>query len=195
VDVLVDAATQLGHRRILRQLGGRSVGAHALTHAHPDHYGSSHAVCKALGVPLWCGAHDAYVAEGARPAPGVGRGAGLLARMPLPHPHPVERRLEEGDEVAGFTVLDTPGHSPGHISLWRESDRTLVCGDVFFNIHPLTGRPGLREPPRRLTPDPSRNRESARRLGALRPALVLFGHGPPLRDSERLAGFARSLPA
>jgi hydroxyacylglutathione hydrolase len=46
-----------------------------------------------------------------------------------------------------------------------------------------------------LTPGPSRNRESARRLGALRPALVLFGHGPPLRDSERLAGFARSLPA
>ena len=117
--MLVDAGTQLGHRRILRQLSGRRVGAHALTHAHPDHYGSSHAVCEALGVPLWCGARDA------------------------PHPHPVERRLEEGDEVVGFTVLDTPGHSPGHISLWRESDRTLVCGDVFFNLHPLTGRPGL----------------------------------------------------
>jgi hydroxyacylglutathione hydrolase len=193
-DVLVDAATQLGHRRILRQLGGRRIAAHALTHAHPDHYGSSHAVCEALEVPLWCGACDAYVAEGARPAPGVGRGAGLLARMPLPHPHPVERRLEDGDEVAGFTVLDTPGHSPGHISLWRESDRTLICGDVFFNIHPLTARPGLREPPIRLTPDPARNRASARRLGALRPALVLFGHGPPLRDTERFAGFARSLP-
>jgi hydroxyacylglutathione hydrolase len=192
--VLVDAGTQLGHRRILRQLSGRRVGAHALTHAHPDHYGSSHAVCEALGVPLWCGARDAHVAEGARPAPGVGRGAGLLNRMPLPHPHPVERRLEEGDEVAGFTVLDTPGHSPGHISLWRESDRTLVCGDVLFNLHPLTGRPGLREPPRRLTTDPARNRASARRLGALRPALVLFGHGPPLRDTERFAGFAGALP-
>ena len=192
--MLVDAGTQLGHRRILRQLSGRRVGAHALTHAHPDHYGSSHAVCEALGVPLWCGARDAHVAEGARPAPGVGRGAGLLNRMPLPPPHPVGRRLEEGDEVAGFTVLDTPGHSPGHISLWRESDRTLVCGDVFFNLHPLTGRPGLREPPRRLTTDPARNRASARRLGALRPALVLFGHGPPLRDTERFAGFAGALP-
>jgi hydroxyacylglutathione hydrolase len=192
--VLVDAGTQLGHRRILRQLSGRRVGAHALTHAHPDHCGSSHAVCEALGVPLWCGARDAHVAEGARPAPGVGRGAGLLNRMPLPHPHPVERRLEEGDEVVGFTVLDTPGHSPGHISLWRESDRTLVCGDVLFNLHPLTGRPGLREPPRRLTTDPARNRASARRLGALRPALVLFGHGPPLRDTERSAGFAGALP-
>jgi glyoxylase-like metal-dependent hydrolase (beta-lactamase superfamily II) len=49
--VLVDAATQLGHRRILRQLGGRRVGAHALTHAHPDHYRSSHAVWGALKVP------------------------------------------------------------------------------------------------------------------------------------------------
>jgi hydroxyacylglutathione hydrolase len=96
--VLVDAATQLGHRRILRQLGGRLFGALALTHAHPDHYGSSHAVCQALGVP-----------------------------------------------------------------------------------------------PRQLTPDPARNRASGRVLGALRPALVLFGHGPPLRDTERFAAFARSL--
>jgi hydroxyacylglutathione hydrolase len=46
--VLVDAGTQLGHRRILPQLSGRRVLAHALTHAHPDHYGSSRAVCQAL---------------------------------------------------------------------------------------------------------------------------------------------------
>jgi hydroxyacylglutathione hydrolase len=44
-----------------------------------------------------------------------------------------------------------------------------------------------------LTPDPARNRASARRLGALRLALVLFGHGPPLRDTERFAAFAGSL--
>ena len=192
-DVLVDAGTLLARRRILRQLKGRRVGVHALTHAHPDHYGSSHAVCETLGIPLWCGARDADVAEGARPAPGAGRGAGLVAKMPLPRAHPVERRLEEGDEVAGFTVLDTPGHSPGLVSFWRDSDRTLLCGDVLFNIHPLTGRRGLREPPRLLTNDPPLNRDSIRRLAALRPALVLFGHGPPLRDPERLAGLARSL--
>ena len=99
----------------------------------------------------------------------------------------------ERTEVAGFTVLDTPGHSPGHVSYWREADRTLICGDVYFNMNILTLRPGLREPPSILTADVARNRESARRLGELRPALVLFGHGPPLRDPERFARFAQSL--
>ena len=52
---------------------------------------------------------------------------------------PVDRALREGDEVAGFTVLDVPGHSPGHLAYWRESDRVVVLGDVFFGINPLTG--------------------------------------------------------
>ncbi len=59
----------------------------------------------------------------------------------MPAGHPVARRLREGDEVAGFVVLDVAGHSPGHIALWREADRTLVCGDVFSNA------PSLRPPP------------------------------------------------
>jgi hydroxyacylglutathione hydrolase len=80
------------------------------------------------------------------------------------------------------------------VSFWRESDRTLVCGDVFFNLNVLTLKRGLREPPRLLTHDPALNRESARRLAQLQPALVLFGHGPPLRDTERFVGFAESLP-
>jgi glyoxylase-like metal-dependent hydrolase (beta-lactamase superfamily II) len=193
-DVLVDAGTSLAHRRILRRLKGRRVSAHALTHAHPDHYGSSHAVCEALGVPLWCGERDAHVAQGARPPAARGRAAKLLARLPLPDPHAVARRLREGDEVAGFTVLETPGHSPGHISLWRESDRTLICGDVFFNLNPLTLRPGLREPPAVLTHAVACNRESERRLAGLEPALVLFGHGPPLRDTESFVRLAESLP-
>ena len=191
--MLIDAGTQFDRRRILRQLEGRTVSAHALTHAHPDHFGSSHAVCEALGIPLWCGERDAHVVQGARPEPAEGRVARLLVRMPLPEPHAVERRLGEGDEVAGFSVLDTPGHSPGHVSYWRESDRTLLCGDVYFNLNMLTLRPGLHEPPRLLTHEPERNRESIRRLAALRPALVLFGHGPPLRDPDRLARFAESL--
>jgi glyoxylase-like metal-dependent hydrolase (beta-lactamase superfamily II) len=100
--------------------------------------------------------------------------------LPGPHAHPVSRVLREADEVAGFTILDVPGHSPGHIAFWRESDRTLICGDVMFGPDPLTGRP--REPLQFLSPDPRRNRESARRLASLDPALVCFGHGRPLRD-------------
>jgi hydroxyacylglutathione hydrolase len=194
-DVLIDAGASNDRKRILRQLAGRTVKAHALTHAHPDHYGSSHAVCEARGIPLWCGERDAAVVEGERPAPGRGRMAKVLKRLPPPQPHPVERRLREGDEVAGFTVLETPGHSPGHVAYWRESDRTLICGDVFFNLSLPTLRPGLREPYAAFTPDPAKNRDSARRLAELRPNLILFGHGPPLRDGDRFARFVESLPA
>jgi hydroxyacylglutathione hydrolase len=193
--VLVDAGTSGDRKRILRQLAGRTVNAHALTHAHPDHCGSSHAVCEELGIPLWCGEKDAPVAEGARPQTGQGRATKLLGRLPLAKPHPVERRLREGDEVAGFQVLDVPGHSPGHVAYWRESDRTLICGDVVFNLSLPTFKAGLREPYRSATPDPARNRASARRLAALEPGLILFGHGPPLRDGDRFARFAESLPA
>ncbi len=102
-------------------------------------------------------------------------------------PHPVARALGEGDEVAGFTVLETPGHSPGHVSFWRESDRVLIVGDVLGNMNFITGIPGLNTPPDMFTPDPARNRESARRLAELRPALACFGHGAPLRDPGKLA--------
>jgi glyoxylase-like metal-dependent hydrolase (beta-lactamase superfamily II) len=97
--------------------------------------------------------------------------------------------------VAGFTVLETPGHSRGHVSYWRESDRVLIVGDVLTNINLATGLGGLHEPPRLFTPDPARNRASARRLAALRPQLACFGHGPPLRDPARLAAFVEALPA
>jgi glyoxylase-like metal-dependent hydrolase (beta-lactamase superfamily II) len=186
-DVLVDAGTRLAARRILRQLRGRDVRAHALTHAHPDHFGSSHAVCEALGVPLWCGEDDAEAAEtGIVPRRDDTPLRPLMDRLPPVDGHPVARRLREGDEVAGFRVLGVPGHSPGHVALWREADRTLICGDVFFNL------PRLGPPPDALTFDPARNRESMRRLAELEPALVLFGHGPPLRDPHGFAAAGRA---
>jgi len=180
-DVLVDAGTPAAKKRILRQLAGTKLSAHLVTHAHPDHFGSSHAVCEALGLALWTGERDAEAIETASPVPSdtaVGR---LLSKGRMPPAHPVARRLREGDEVAGFQVLDAPGHSPGHIALWREEDATLIAGDVFFNL------PRLGPPPGFLTVDPEQNRRSMRRLAELRPALALFGHGPPLRDPQRLA--------
>src|SRR6266576_2891789 len=62
-DVLIDAATRQGEKRIMRQIAGRAVNAHALTHAHPDHQGSSHAICERLGIPLWCGRGDVPAME------------------------------------------------------------------------------------------------------------------------------------
>jgi glyoxylase-like metal-dependent hydrolase (beta-lactamase superfamily II) len=195
-DVLVDAATRYARGRVLRQLRGHIVSAHALTHAHPDHQGASHAVCTALNIPLWCGVHDADAAEDPRL---------ILDRMPR-HPvnrvfaanavgpgHPVARRLVEGDEVGGFTVVETPGHTAGHVSFWRAGDRVLVAGDVAANMNMLTGLQALREPPWFFSADPARNRDSARKLAALEPALVCFGHGPPLRDTARFVRFAEGL--
>ena len=62
-DVLIDAATKQAERRIFRQIAGRRLTAHALTHAHPDHQGCSHVVCERLGIPLWCGAGDVRAME------------------------------------------------------------------------------------------------------------------------------------
>ncbi len=196
-DVVVDAATRHAAPRILRQLRGRPVKAHALTHAHPDHQGSSHRICKRLGIPLWCGAGDVAAMEDGdllsrQPRHWVNRVNHRLMSGP---PHPVDRPLREGDSVAGFEVLEVPGHSAGHVAYWRESDRTLVLGDVLNNMDLRTGIPGLHEPPRVYTADPARNRSSARRLAGLAPALVCFGHGPPLRDTRRFVHFVEGLPA
>ena len=191
-DVLVDAGTRQARRRILRQLQGRQVRAHALTHVHPDHQGASHAVCTALDIPLWVGEDDADAMESAEVmAERSGGGLETLVQRTLMTgpPHPVARRLREGDEVAGFTVLETPGHTRGHVAYWREADRTLVAGDVFFNVNPLTGRRGLQAPPDGFNEDTEGNRESRRRLAALDPEVVVFGHGPPLRDRGALQRF------
>jgi hydroxyacylglutathione hydrolase len=197
-DVLIDAATRQAERRIMRQIADRMVTAHALTHAHPDHQGSSHAVCERLGIPLWCGQGDIPAMEtpgGIKNSQAPGWLNRFQARFWTGPPHPVARALQEGDEVAGFTVLEVPGHSRGHVAYWRESDRVLILGDVLNGMNVRTGRPGLHEPPAIFTPDPPRNRESARRLAALEPALACFGHGPPLRDPGKLADFASRLPS
>jgi glyoxylase-like metal-dependent hydrolase (beta-lactamase superfamily II) len=119
--------------------------------------------------------------------------ARFQSRFWIGPPHPVARALHEGDEVAGFVVLETPGHTRGHISFWRESDRVLILGDVLVNMNLITGITGLHEPLAFATPDPARNRESILRIAALEPSLVCFGHGPPLRDPRKLADFAASL--
>jgi hydroxyacylglutathione hydrolase len=195
-DVVIDASTRWAGRRILRQLRGRAVAAHALTHAHPDHQGASHELCETLGIPLWCGAGDVEAMER----------RGVIRRRQPRHPintlynriwtgppHSVARQLREGDEVAGFSVLETPGHSAGHVAYWRERDRVLIAGDVFTNMNVDTLLPGLHEPRARFTPDPALNRVAMRRLAALEPELACFGHGPPLRDPAKLSAFVASL--
>ncbi|HEX2127869.1 MAG TPA: MBL fold metallo-hydrolase [Solirubrobacterales bacterium] len=196
-DVLVDAATRYDGRRLLKALRGHTVSAHALTHAHSDHQGASHRICTELSIPFWVGDADADAAEnpkliGQRQPNTVP--AQFFFRTCTGPGHPVDRRLHEGDEVAGFQVLHVPGHSAGHVAFWRESDGVLVAGDVFNTMHPILQFPrGLRLPPDYFTPDPARNREQAKRLGALEPKLLLVGHGPPMRDTKRIVEFCAAL--
>lgn len=193
---LIDAGTRWAKQRILRALDGRPIAGHVVSHAHADHQGASAAVCAALGLDLWASEADAAAIESGdlRDRGPVNAVTRLQLRFWAGPAHPVARRLREGDSVGSFTVLETPGHAPGHLSFWRESDRVLLAMDVLFGRHPATGRPGLHEPPAEFTLDPARNRDQIRRLAALEPAVVCFGHGPPWRDPAALAEFAAGLP-
>lgn len=183
-DVLVDAGGPPFGRRIARELRAenRSIKLHVLTHARGDHAGGSHSIVEECKVPVWIGAADVEACESGRvvtkgPLGPAMRVIGNFEGVK------VAKALREGDVVGpGFTVLDTPGRTPGHISLWRERDRILLCGDVWLNMSMKTTRRGLREPPRVQTIDPDANRAAARRLADLEPAVVGFGHGPVLKD-------------
>ncbi|MCW3014047.1 MAG: yflN 2 [Solirubrobacterales bacterium] len=183
-DVLVDAGTPLHARMLFRNLDGRPVRAHALTHCHPDHQGSSAAVCRRYGIPLWAGVEDApAIEDGGVMAANFPRLplVGLWDRVLSGDGHPVARRLREGDALsAGFVVVETPGHTSGHLSFWRDSDRVLIAGDVVLGMNPRTGRRGLHEHLDFTCTDSRANRASLRRVAELNPDLVCFGHGPPL---------------
>ncbi len=195
-DVVVDAGTPWTERPLLTALEGRPLSAHLLTHAHPDHQGASAALCEARSIPLWCGAGDRAAAETAAFSEawrGPRRRLFQVAERLGGPGWPVDRALREGDRVADFEVIETPGHTPGHISLWREADRVVILGDVASHRNPLSLSPGLREPSRLVTRDPLENRRSLRKIAALRPRLVCFGHGPPLADGERFVRWTEAL--
>jgi hydroxyacylglutathione hydrolase len=181
-DVLIDTGTRWARARILRQLGRRRLSLVALTHCHPDHQGSARALCERFGVPLACHEADVPAMEGRVRMPPhnwILRLGDLFWAGP---PCPVGRVLGDGDRVGDFRVVHAPGHTPGHVIYFRDADRVALAGDLLANINFLTGQPGLIEPPPFFSADPRQNRRSLRTLWELRPALVCFGHGPPLRD-------------
>jgi hydroxyacylglutathione hydrolase len=194
-DVLIDAGRRWDAGRIRKQTAGLELSLLALTHVHPDHQGCAAMVCEEHGIPLACHADDVDAMEGRRPVAAtrhpLARTFGRLWQGP---PHEVDRVLQEGDEVAGFRVIHAPGHAPGEVIFFRESDRVAICGDVIRNISFTTLRTRLDQPPADLTPDPAENRRSIRKLAALNPSLILPGHGPAVTDIAAFERFVAALP-
>jgi glyoxylase-like metal-dependent hydrolase (beta-lactamase superfamily II) len=100
--------------------------------------------------------------------------------------------------MPGWRWIPTPGHAPGHVSLVRDEDRTLIAGDAFVTtkqeslIAALTQRPEMHGPPMYFTPDWGAARDSVRHLADYAPTAAITGHGPPMRG-ERLQQELRRL--
>jgi hydroxyacylglutathione hydrolase len=197
-DLLVDSGPRFFQNRLIALLRGRRLTAHALTHGHSDHQGCSHAVCSEFDVPLWCGEGDRAAIESGDIKsinPISLQHLTWIDRWLRGPSHPVSRILREGDQVAGFRVMEVPGHTPGHLAFWRERDRVLVVGDVLFHRNPITWRAGLTEALPSVTRDLSQNRASAKRFSTLEPSVVCFGHGRELRDARVFATFMANMQA
>jgi hydroxyacylglutathione hydrolase len=164
-----------------------------LGHGHTDHRG----VAPALGVPVLCHPDEVIDAEGSGgfrywPADLAGLPPGARQIQRLLHryafdggPVKISGTVSEGDEIAGFRVVDLPGHAPGLIALWRESDRLALSSDCFYTID-MWGRnsdPSTPEPVYNFDTDQAR--ASMRKLAALEPAAAWPGHGKPLTGDVR----------
>ena len=91
----------------------------------------------------------------------------------------------------------TPGHTPGHISLWRERDRTIIAGDAFITTNQESAYAvamqdeEMHGPPKYFTPDWSAAKSSVQSLAALEPNIVVTGHGRAMRGPQMLAALQK----
>ncbi|WP_433814907.1 MBL fold metallo-hydrolase [Flavobacterium johnsoniae] len=196
-DVLIDAGIRTSANKIIKAIKGKNITKHALTHAHADHQGSSKIICETLNIPLLCSEPEKAFAENGN----------VITEYPNPNHfiskfqenfwagkgHPVSQTLKERDQIGGFTVIETPGHSSGHISFFRENDGVLIVGDVMTNMNLLTTKVGLHEPPHLFTADKETNRKSILKLASLKPKILCFGHGPVLFNNGELEKFVRNI--
>jgi hydroxyacylglutathione hydrolase len=159
-----------------------------LSHADADHRGAA----PGLDAAVYCHPAEREAAESAEPlrpywdfsklAP---HGRVLLKRLlPAWDGGAVEiaGTVQEGDEIAGFRVVELPGHAPGLIGLFRDSDRFALVSDCFYTLDPQTGIKGAaRVPHPAFNIDTELARASIRKLAAMSPSVAWAGHTDPVR--------------
>jgi glyoxylase-like metal-dependent hydrolase (beta-lactamase superfamily II) len=172
-------------RSAAARLGG--VKRVVLGHADADHRGSA----PTLAAPVYCHPAEreaAQIADSFRPYWDFSK-LGPHGRFLLPRFLPawdggavqIVGTVEEGEEIAGFRVVELPGHAPGLIGLFRESDRLALASDCVYTLDPQTGLPGApRVPHPAFNIDTDQARESIRKLAGLSPAAAWFGHARPV---------------
>jgi glyoxylase-like metal-dependent hydrolase (beta-lactamase superfamily II) len=179
-----------------------------LTHGHFDHVGALSSLLEKWDVPVYAHRLELPYLTGrsayppADPTVGGGAVAALsrfYPRGPFNFGDRVQPLPADGSVpgMDGWRWIHTPGHTPGHVSLYRDSDRTLIAGDAFVTtkqesaIAALTQRPEIHGPPAYFTPDWISARRSVEQLAALEPRRVATGHGPPLDGEEMLQELRR----
>jgi glyoxylase-like metal-dependent hydrolase (beta-lactamase superfamily II) len=188
-------------RAAAQQLGG--LKRVVLGHAHADHRGTA----ASMGVPVCCHADEVADAEGdSAIAPYMDLSQLPVAPVRWIYPLLLRRwdggavkidgTVSEGDEVAGFRVIHFPGHAPGLIGLWRESDRLALVSDVIYFVDSTRLKPLPKG--EASVPHPAwawnhaKAKESVRKLAALEPKVVAAGHDEPLRGEDLRATLERA---
>lgn len=206
--ILIDAGIP-GQVSSIRSAAAERFGANArpaaiiLTHGHFDHVGSLKQLAEAWDIPIYAHELELPYLDGrsAYPPPDPTVGGGLMALFSSLYPKgpiDVSKWLNQlpADGSVPFMPkwrwIHTPGHTPGHVSLWRKEDRTLVAGDAFITTRQESALaaalqfPEIHGPPMYYTPDWESSRASVQKLAALEPAVVVTGYGPAMRGPEML---------
>lgn len=204
--VLIDAGMP-GFSRAIVHAAKERFGENArpsaivLTHGHFDHVGALKTLAEEWDVPVF--AHPLELpylnGEGSYPPPDPKVGGGLMSLLSPLYPRgPVDvaNRLQPLPQdgslpgMPGWSWLHTPGHSPGHVALWRSTDRVLIAGDAFITTNQESAYavavqlPELHGPPMYYTQNWDAAEQSVERLAQLEPELVVTGHGLPMSGPE-----------
>ncbi|HSZ68914.1 MAG TPA: MBL fold metallo-hydrolase [Solirubrobacteraceae bacterium] len=196
--IAFDAAIKDTGPAILAAAGGR-LERLILSHSHVDHRGAA----GELGAPIYCHPDEVADAEGdaGRSYTDFSRIANERVRKVLPQllaawdggPVKITGTITDGEQIAGFRVIHSPGHAPGQIALFRESDRLLIAADAIYTLDAETGRPASARVPHPFSNwDTEMARESIRRLIPLQATSVWAGHAEAMAGEDIAAQLERA---